>query len=361
MRRTTKVLVLIAACLVATLFSTGVPFGTAASAKGIGPQQPAGTLLYTSPANGWLSDSSTLLQTNNGGVSWRTSYASQAVSVFFLNREIGWALISSKGLIATRDGGRHWGTLFGSRQATINSFAFTNEHSGWAVTARGLLLHSVDGGSHWTIVRSPTAVSSVCASRAGGVWIGSNRGSVYHSSNGESWGLSLSVSSIPKLIPEPIFQYTPLQISCSRRNVWAVYRSGGNLDSQNQTIEMSNDDGHHWHVLTRQNFGTLADFGNVQLGTAAWFLTYCGPCTNGDVRLAVGDGHHLRAKAVTVPAGVYASPYGASFLTKRVGWIALIEYPVAEAGSSTHQSLVVIKTENGGASWKLVSQIQNTT
>lgn len=82
-------------------------------------------------------------------------------SVFFLDKNRGWAVGSRGALLATTDGGTHWASLVHPTEDTIRDIYFADDQNGIIVCerniydlksnteARAYLMKSVDGGEHW--------------------------------------------------------------------------------------------------------------------------------------------------------------------------------------------------------------------
>jgi len=130
-------------------------------------------------------------KTNKGGI----------VSIDFINTSDGWALLYGEGLISTTDGGRVWSAPREPVQGSVMTYSFTGPSNGWALTSKGVLLHTLNNMKTWLTVTTPAAGTSLCATPSGSLWLGvSDSGSVYSSSNGGLWKLSLSGTGVPAAV-----------------------------------------------------------------------------------------------------------------------------------------------------------------
>lgn len=72
-------------------------------------------------------------------------------ALYFPDPQHGWAVGHDAQILATHDGGLHWGLQFQDpqRQAPLLDVWFKDSHRGFAVGAYGALLGTTDGGAHW--------------------------------------------------------------------------------------------------------------------------------------------------------------------------------------------------------------------
>src|SRR6185369_2563043 len=63
----------------------------------------------------------------------RTGTLAWLHSVYFLDRNRGWAVGSKGTLLATDDGGKSWQQRTSATQDVIRDIFFTDEHNGWTV------------------------------------------------------------------------------------------------------------------------------------------------------------------------------------------------------------------------------------
>jgi photosystem II stability/assembly factor-like uncharacterized protein len=336
---------------------------------------PSQNLQFVSTNDGWLIDPNVenrILSTTNGGRSWSTNYLSTVsattekggiVSIDFINTSDGWALLYGEGLISTRDGGRSWSAPREPVQGTVMSYAFTGPSNGWVLTSKGVLLHTLNNMKTWLTVTSPAAGTSMCATPSGSLWLGvSDSGSVYSSSNGDSWKLSLSGTGVPAAGNVPPRKPAPW-ISCSGASAWLLYNWGESAGSEAYAVERTLNGGKIWKAVVSDEvkpaappnsggvFATIESFGSTGK-TSAWILGYCGPCTTGLATIATTTNATTFADAtLPIAKNFHATPVGVAFNGPKNGWAILQESPSSATASTL--KIVVVDTTDGGTTWKV--------
>lgn len=138
------------------------------------------------PSEGWALVNNHLLATDSAGTRW-TDITPRAVEggidgVFFLNRAMGWAVVSASGetprLAATFDGGVSW-TITGLSVTNgeadfinyggIATISFADATHGWILLrsvssinfSRGILLRTTNGGETWNRLPNPPIADSL--------------------------------------------------------------------------------------------------------------------------------------------------------------------------------------------------------
>lgn len=120
---------------------------------------------FVGPESGWVTSSSgILLQTNDGGKTWKTlTVASEHTDLHEIvvsDGHSGWLVGRPQGgIFLTKDGGMSWHIQLTDADRTyINSLSFVDEQDGWAAGWRyvnpdanrnGILMHTSDGGQTW--------------------------------------------------------------------------------------------------------------------------------------------------------------------------------------------------------------------
>jgi photosystem II stability/assembly factor-like uncharacterized protein len=111
--------------------------------------------------NGWLVGAgSTILQTTDGGETWRTGAVEAAgvrfTAISFVDSRHGWAVGNEGRVFVTTNGGRSWRAQASNVQAGLFDVKFLDLSEGWAVGDEGIVIHTLDGGAHWTTIPSGT-------------------------------------------------------------------------------------------------------------------------------------------------------------------------------------------------------------
>ena len=122
---------------------------TAAAVIPLSAFYPNETLEFATPTEGWMIDQSSdrIMVTHDGGRTWSTSYKEPSSllseggfnsNLDFVNIDDGWALVNSKGLVATTNAGRTWSFLPEPPQGPLMTFTFSSPDDGWALTEGAL-------------------------------------------------------------------------------------------------------------------------------------------------------------------------------------------------------------------------------
>jgi photosystem II stability/assembly factor-like uncharacterized protein len=243
------------------------------------------------------------------------------------------------------------------------AYTFTGPSNGWVLTSKGVLLRTLNNMKTWLKVTTPAAATSMCATPSGSLWLGeSDSGSVYSSSNGESWKLSLSGSRVPAAGNVPARKPAPW-ISCSGTSAWLLYNWGESAGSMAYAVERTLNGGKSWKAVVSDEvkpaapadsggvFATIESFGSTGK-TSAWILGYCGPCTTGSATVATTTNATTFADAtLPIAKNFHATPVGVTFHGPKDGWAILQESPSSATASTL--KIVVVDTTDGGTSWKV--------
>jgi len=109
---------------------------------------------------GWVAgDSGTIINTTNGGASWglqNTGILNYNIDdVFFLNRNLGWALsndyfFQGTFMLKTTNGGVNWSiTNFPDTSVLITTIQYTDSLHGYAAGVSGQIFRTSNGGNTW--------------------------------------------------------------------------------------------------------------------------------------------------------------------------------------------------------------------
>jgi photosystem II stability/assembly factor-like uncharacterized protein len=227
---------------------------------------------------GWVvGEDQTIFKTTNGGDTWinqsnnyNTNYA-----VDFVNENIGY-VVGSNRIRRTTDGGNTWiNQSLGSGGQALYSVFFVNKDTGWAVGYPGKILKTTDGGINWisqmdTISKPLYSVYFISDSK-GFVAGGSNNTIIYKTTNsGEDWilcptGFTESLHSI-YFIDENVgyavgYHHTILKTT-NGGNLWESISSNNSSSWLNSVFFINQDTG--WVA----GYGT--DFRKTTDGGLSW-------------------------------------------------------------------------------------------
>ncbi|MBS1493403.1 MAG: T9SS type A sorting domain-containing protein [Bacteroidetes bacterium] len=148
--------------------------------------------------NGWIagynsiSDSSFILRTKDGGITWIKSVLTrydEIRPVFFINKSLGWFSTDYGKIYKSSDGGVNWDTICSSGSLSPFQLQFINSNTGFMCDANSEILKTTNGGSNWEhynvppggIVRQINSISFVNETTG---WLTKYFGGVYKTTNG---------------------------------------------------------------------------------------------------------------------------------------------------------------------------------
>jgi photosystem II stability/assembly factor-like uncharacterized protein len=121
--------------------------------------EDARAVFFTDDAHGWVGGSK-LYKTDDGAQTWKeiklaVSPNADVQQILFLNRSLGWVLLTKRTrpyvpdsgqyevwLLHTKDGGQSWSLQYHDTQASVTQIAFSDEQNGWLT---GLKYHGTKG------------------------------------------------------------------------------------------------------------------------------------------------------------------------------------------------------------------------
>jgi photosystem II stability/assembly factor-like uncharacterized protein len=124
-------------------------------------QQDLRSVYFTDSLYGWaVGDTGTIIHTTDGGESWIIQDAggdNAVVSVFFLNRQLGWAVswnytggFFGSMILKTTNGGAEWhAEAYPEDNIFINDILFLDSLTGWVGGSPHCLAKTSDGGQSW--------------------------------------------------------------------------------------------------------------------------------------------------------------------------------------------------------------------
>lgn len=182
------------------------PAGASGSA---GRQVPSlDAVQFVSGERGWVAGAGRILATTDGGQNWTRQYAGSASfdQVDFADARHGWA-VGVNGLLRTANGGATW-TAAADPCGSIRSVHFVTPDLGYAIAGGsrilmdaglpapatgGQLMATIDGGQHWgAVAGAPPRAQTACFTSATSGYLGTP-GKVWRTADGgRNWTLAFA-------------------------------------------------------------------------------------------------------------------------------------------------------------------------
>lgn len=160
------------------------------------------SLRFANKKKGWIVGSlsegevisdSLMLQTDDGGTTWRkiqVPTTEELIHLDFINETKGWVVGAGGTILATADGGQTWKLQQSKTIGTLYHVDFKTENLGWAVGTKGTILRTEDGGKSWATIKNsfPNTLLSVEFINEQNGWIVGRGGVILRSDDGgKSW------------------------------------------------------------------------------------------------------------------------------------------------------------------------------
>ena len=143
---------------------------------------------------GWIAGyDGVILHSGDGGKTWisQNSNTTQPLeSIYFADADHGWAVGWVGTMVRTSDGGKNWKPVdVPDASWTLSSVYFRDKDNGWAVGFQGSILRTQDGGLTWIAQKSPVTswLTSVRFDRQGRGWIAADSDLLLSEDGGETW------------------------------------------------------------------------------------------------------------------------------------------------------------------------------
>ncbi len=313
---------------------------------------------FADQATGWVGGTGVIYATADAGASWRVAWTGvdNVVSLRSWDSQHVWALTAPENDLAPRanhllrsdDGGSTWVSF--PLDTSLTELQLAGPMDAWAVIAtdprnpKGM--HSADGGATWTAVPAMGKPQALCATGEGLLWT-ANGGSVSLSSDeGLSW--SAINSGLPGTGLQP-------RLGCAGDAVWLLATGGVGSSQQAYVVTRSLDRGATWRPVYGEPYFPLAPPGVTEIDAypgpfaivtpnVARFIGTCPACSNAEsASLTRTDDAGATSAKTALPATPVESWFDLSFADPDHGWIV-----------ASHPSSELLKTTDGGASWKRV-------
>jgi photosystem II stability/assembly factor-like uncharacterized protein len=121
------------------------------------------SVFFINKETGWIvgDNNSTILKTVDGGNNWEIligTVKTNLKSVYFSNENVGWIVGDSGTILNTNDGGITWNQYIdlpaSLKNIRLNNIKFTSDLNGWIAGDNKTLLHTTDGGLTWVAVNN---------------------------------------------------------------------------------------------------------------------------------------------------------------------------------------------------------------
>jgi photosystem II stability/assembly factor-like uncharacterized protein len=351
--------------------------------------------------------SAELYRTNNGGTTWDYQYSGlypsgPPTSLFFANKDTGFATGMGMGLTKTTDGGQNWipvytpyfyfrSGLYTSRDtaflvgdggvnlisndagntwlsphtATYNDlhsvfFPENNNNIGYAAGNQGTIVKTTDGGFHWTNLNTPTSstlFSCFFINELKGYAVG-EYGTIIHTADGGStWqnqtsGVTVTLRSV---------------FFVSSNDTIVGYAIGNTYGSGDNTLLKTIDDGNTWQVMTSPSDWSSYDihFTDLKTGYTVGVQGSISKTIDGGVSwsyLNSGTTYDLHSIFFVNDSTCYVTGEHGVILKSNNGgatWIVLwaVNFSSPEVGYVIETNGNLLKTSNGGLDWYCLGRI----
>lgn len=309
----------------------------------------ANTLLgvnFVTPKKGWIGGASgTILYTEDGGNNWeyQESGTNEDIkSIAFVNEKTGWAVGYSGLIIHTEDGGKTW-IRQGNIKDSLHIAFFINEKEGWIGGTKGILLHTKNGGEKWDSQKigpwEEIAGIFFKDVNTGGVLSG---GLIFRTIDG---GKNWEVSNLPSVTLPGGRSVMPIEHG-SHGSIFFIDEKKGWASIGFPHVFYTEDGGKTWKAsMVSSSVETIA-FLDEKTGCIAGSNVLCtedgGKTWNERLGADPGGGVNIDGFLITIQ--------DISFVNKMDGWA------VGGSGGIDDADGQIMKTEDGGKAWKMISR-----
>lgn len=325
---------------------------------------------FVSASRGWVVGLNQILATSDGGRHWGVQDRGRLnlVSVDFVDNRHGWAVGAST-VLATSDGGKRWRALQ-EPCLTIRAVHFVSPSVGFAIGGgtqvvpfNGLLiparggtaLATADGGRHWRPLPASADAQSVCFNTARRGWVGAD-GHLYWTGNGgRTWALAATGPRSP-WASRP---YVMIVECAGTGSAWGLDIGPGAASNQRPHVGFHAGPAGAAPIFAEGYFpypgvivhapspgGYPGPFSAISASTAI-YIGWCAACS-GPIALpwdlATRNGAVLRREGIL---GGLTLAHAAAFLTPALGWVT------GTRVGYRHQRQRIVSTSDGGRTWQI--------
>ncbi len=184
-------------------------------------------VFFTDAQNGWVvGTAGAVSRTSDGGQTWTvlSGSNSNAESVFFLDENVGWAVVG-RTILKTTNGGTDWSVQHNSG-LVVNDVFFVDSQTGWYVGSSGVY-RSTDGGATWARQLNPSeAMVAVHFVNSQIGWVSGQNGAIYKTTDGGNSWLRQS-TNISDNIQSLFFRNAQLGWATAGQNTILITPNGG--------------------------------------------------------------------------------------------------------------------------------------
>jgi len=308
---------------------------------------------FVTPNKGWIvGDKGTILYTTDGGENWEeqaSGTGNALTSIAFIDEKTGWTAGNGGSILHTTDGGKTWKPQ-GNTKEGLHKIFFLNEKEGWVVGNSGTVLRTTDGGNKWEKQDIGTDRNIACVyfidTQSGWVLAGDE---VFITRDG---GIKWETSKLPienqgsgTVDGSRIIAGMSDQLSYEwwQGDIYFVNSKKGFVVVGLWQILQTEDGGKTWvnqssHGYMSYGLGHIS-FSDAQKGCVAGSSIFCtedsGKTWKEQLGIQPGNRGDIN--------GIMVSIWGLSFVNQSTAWA------VGNEGQ-------IIKTEDGGKSWKQLSR-----
>lgn len=307
----------------------------------------ANTLLgvkFVTPKKGWaVGASGTILYTEDGGNNWeyqKSGTTEDLKCVAFVNEKMGWA-VGYGVIIHTEDSGKTW-IRQGDIKDSLNIVYFVNENEGWIGGTKGILLHTIDGGRKWDSQKIGPweEITGIFFKDVNTGWVLSG-GLIFRTIDG---GKNWEVGNLPSVTLPGGRSVMPIEYGL-HGSIFFIDEKKGWASIGFPHVFYTEDGGKTWKSSMVSSSVETITFLDEETGCIAGSNILC--TENGgktwNERLGADPGGRVNID------GFLITIRNISFVNKMEGWA------VGGAGGIDETDGQIMKTEDGGKTWKMVS------